>query len=265
MGTLLASVALPWYALILTGAVGLWYIRTPRHDRTWVLDHARLPQVSIVRDEYVTVTNVRDFSWTGATSAEPAYRTGRIRLSDLSRVDFVVAHYAGIDAVAHTFVTFVCTNGDELVFSFEARRMDGAQYSALKGLFRQFELMCVVGTPRDVVGVRVEHRHERVYRYPTTLDRAQVRTLFMTLAQRVNAIYARPEFYNTFTNNCMSVITRALADILGNASLVAYRAHIPLYFHSVLYKLALIDTTHPYVETKRRARVHPARVEGTHV
>jgi hypothetical protein len=49
----------------------------------------------------------------------------------------------------------------------------GQNYSALAGLYRQFELYYVIGDERDITRVRINYRLEDVYLYRRTRLRTQ--------------------------------------------------------------------------------------------
>jgi Domain of unknown function (DUF4105) len=54
--------------------------------------------------------------------------------------------------------------GDQyLAISIETRKEKGEAYSALRGFFRQYELIYVVADERDVVRLRTNYRGEEVY------------------------------------------------------------------------------------------------------
>jgi hypothetical protein len=56
--------------------------------------------------------------------------------------------------------------GDQYVaISIETRKAKGEEYSALRGFFRQYELIYVVADERDVVRLRTNYRGEDVYLY----------------------------------------------------------------------------------------------------
>src|SRR5262249_21144916 len=81
--------------------------------------------------------------------------------------------------------------------------------STLKGLFRQYELIYVVADERDVIRLRTNYRlnpPEQVYVYRTNISTASAQRLFLRYMDRLNALRARPEFYNTLTDNCTTGI-----------------------------------------------------------
>ena len=76
---------------------------------------------------------------------------------------FIIEPFAGFEGAAHTMVSFGFEDGRFVTFSVEIRREKGEAFSALAGLFRQFEIVYVVGdegsvSTRDVqLGPKVGH------------------------------------------------------------------------------------------------------------
>ena len=67
--------------------------------------------------------------------------------------------------VGHTFLSFIFDNAPPLSISIETRPEVGEGFDPIASLFKQFELIYVVGDERDLVGVRTNHRRETVYLY----------------------------------------------------------------------------------------------------
>ena len=109
-------------------------------------------------------------------------------------VDALAVYWMG-PAIAHIFLSFGFGD-DHLAVSIEARKV--------KGFFRQYELVYVVADERDVVRVRTNYRKdppEEVYVYRVQVPRDNVRRVFLDYVRAINALYERPQFYNTLTTN----------------------------------------------------------------
>src|SRR5512136_2718952 len=98
--------------------------------------------------------------------------------------------------VGHTFLSFNFDNAPPVSISIETRPEVGEGYSPLASLFKQYELIYVVGDERDIVGVRTNHRGEDVLRYRIATSPENARRLFLVYLERVNELAARPEFYH---------------------------------------------------------------------
>jgi Domain of unknown function (DUF4105) len=172
----------------------------------------------------------------------------------------VSPYWAG-DAIAHVFVSFGFRDGRHLAISVETRRERGETYSSLAGFFRHFELIYVVADERDLIGVRTDIRGERVYLYRLQISPDTARRVFLSYIERITALAARPEFYNTLTNNCTT-------SILGRANAVspaiAYSWRVLASGHAAeyAYELGLLDSSLSFAELRQRSRVQrPAHAE----
>ena len=128
-------------------------------------------------------------------------------------------------------------------------------YSPLTGLFRQFELIYVVGDERDLIGSRAVYGGYDVYVYPIRTTRANIRALFLAMLARANALATRPEFYNTLTNNCTSNVVDHVNQIVPRAVPQGIKTVLPGYADEVAYSLGLIDNSITLDEARRRFRV----------
>ena len=81
--------------------------------------------------------------------------------------------------VGHTFLSFIFDNAPPLSISIETRPEVGEGFDPLASLFKQFELIYVVGDERDLVGVRTNHRQETVYLYRLNTSAEDARRLLL--------------------------------------------------------------------------------------
>ena len=78
-----------------------------------------------------------------------------------------------------TFLSFIFDNAPPLDISIETRPEVGEGFNPVASLFKQFELIYVVGDERDLVRVRTNYRKETVYLYRLNSSSDNVRRLFM--------------------------------------------------------------------------------------
>ncbi len=236
----------------------LWFFFIPAsNDRDWQPDVARLAWAEIDGDR-ITVHNIRNFDYRSETDYTPAYYDKYFDLSRLESVDVVAVYWMGPD-IAHVFLSFGFAGGDYLAISIEARKEKVEGYSTVKGFFRQYELYYVVADERDVIRLRTNYRHdppEDVYVYRAqhgTIENG--RRLFLSYLDQINALKARPEFYNTLTTNCTTNIwlnTRVNPDHLPFSWKILLSGHIPEY----LYETGRLDNSLPFPELKKRVHVN---------
>jgi hypothetical protein len=245
------------FALVGVGAcvAGLWSVAlAPSNAREWTVDQSRLPRAEIHGDR-VVVHDVRDFAWRSTTDYTPAWEDRTYDLSRIDRAWFVVEPFSGFPGAAHTFLTFGFDDGTYLAASAEIRKERGESFSPWQGLFRNYELMWVLGDERDLVQLRTGPRHDTVYLYPVKASRATVRAMFVDVLARANALAARPAFYNTAFANC----TTSLADVANRLQpgRVPFSWHLLLPGHSDERALALglIDFDGGIEQARARFRI----------
>ena len=178
-------------------------------------------------------------------------------LNDLRAVDFFMAPFAGMPRLAHTMLSFEFAppgkQPEYLAVSIEIRKELGEEYSAWKGSAWQYELMYVLADERDVVQLRTNHRGEDVYRYRTTATPEQARLLLVDVLARTNELASRPEFYDTFRNNCTTNLVRHVNRIQPSRLPYDYRVLLPGYSDQLAFNEGLIVPYGTFEETKVQA------------
>ena len=192
-------------------AVVAWWIAIPAsHDRPWRPEVAVMPRAFIDGNK-VRITNVRDFTYRSRNDFDVRYVEREIDLSHLTAVDFYVSYWAE-GPVGHTFLSFIFDNAPPLSISIETRPEVGEGFDPIASLFKQFELVYVVGTERDVVGVRTNHRRETTYLYRLNASLAEERELLLVYLERINQLADKPEWYHLLSNSCtINIIRYAIA------------------------------------------------------
>jgi len=195
------------FATLCLAVAVVWSEIAPSNDREWRPEVAVLPYATLVGDQ-VTVHNIRNFDYRSETDYTVAYYDKTFDLRQLQTVDIVTSYWMG-PAIAHVFLSFGFAGNNYLAMSIEVRKPKGQDYSTLAGLFRQYELIYVVADERDVIRLRTNYRRsppEDVYVYRTRASNESGRRLFVEYLERINALKTQPQFYNTLTTNCTTVI-----------------------------------------------------------
>ena len=109
---------------------------------------ARLPYATQDGNR-ITLHNIRDFEYRSETDFIPRYYETTFDLDKLDSVDLLASYWMG-PAIAHTFVSFGFGERDYVAMSAEMRA-GGEGYSPIKGFFKQYELIYVVGDERDLI------------------------------------------------------------------------------------------------------------------
>jgi len=253
-------------ALVIVGLfyLVLFFVFQPSHDRDWELGHEALPKITYFDTRsFVTIDNFRNFNWTSVKEAEVSYETRNFDLDQMTGVDVLISHFDDFEGLAHIFLSFGFEEGERVVVSLETRRESDETFSPLLGILRQFEIIYVVGSEEDIVGVRTGYRDERVYLYPTKATPEQARQLFGLLVEDINGVYEKPRMYNTLTNNCTNELTRPV-EVMSEVDFpLTWKTILPGYFDEVLYDLELIDTSQTFAEIKSRHLIDNELVDVT--
>jgi hypothetical protein len=209
---LLAAVFVkPWWGRV--GVVAAWFVMVlawwltlkPSNDGNWQADVARKPWAEINGDE-VTIHNVRNCVYRTDADYTAVWETRKVRLSQLTHIDLFV-NYWGSPWMAHPIVSFQFADAPPVCFSIETRKKVGQSYSAIGGLYRQYDLIFIAADERDVVRVRTNYRQgEDAYLYRTAAGLTQTRQRFLEYIRSINGLNETPRWYNAITTNCTTGI-----------------------------------------------------------
>lgn len=190
-----------WFTLVL-----LWWLTLkPSNDRQWQPDVAQLAWAEIHGDE-ITLHNVRHCDYRTATDYTPRWETRTVRLSQITGVDLFI-NYWGSPWMAHPIASFQFADAPPLCFSIETRKEAGEKYSAIGGLYRQYELTYIAADERDVIRLRTNYREgEDSYLYRTKVTAERARERFLEYVATLNSLRERPRWYNALTTNCTTAI-----------------------------------------------------------
>lgn len=187
-------------------------LRQPKADRDWDPALSRAPQFVFESADRWVIRDYRAFSFLPGGRAAPRWRDETINPQDLQEIWYFVEPFERWDAAAHSFLSFVFDGDDPktISVSVEARREFGETYSGARGVFNAYELLYVWSSEKDVltrIAVGLDHE---VYAYRLTPTPEQARAILAHFAERTNALYERPRFYNTLTSNCTNELAKAV-------------------------------------------------------
>jgi hypothetical protein len=243
-------------ALMVTAGVMVHYFGfvTPHQDQDWAPEHSRKPIVRIEGDQ-VHVRNVRNFTWHSATDFVPGFYDRTYDLAALDSMYYVVASMPSWEAVAHVFVCFGFSDGQTVAVSVEGQRVKGQIYQVIPSMFRQYQLIYVVGDERDVVGLRGAIWQKPVYFYPARTTNERKRAIFVDMMERAHSLEHRPEFYHLIVNNCMNNITYHLRRLGGRPLPHDLQVLLTGLSDRVAHRLGYIDTDLPFEKARQAFRV----------
>jgi Domain of unknown function (DUF4105) len=261
--TVYAFVLGPWrwpaacaFLGIFLAVVAWWTTIEPSNDRDWRPEVARLPYATQDGNR-ITLHHIRDFEYRSETDFTPRYYDKTFDLDQLDSVDLLASYWMG-PGIAHTFVSFGFGGRDYVAMSAETRTERSEGYSSIKGFFKQYELIYVVGDERDLIGLRTTYRTdppEDVYLYRVRAPIENLRHFFMDYIRQINALAERPAFYNTLTTNCT---TNLLLHTRVNPGHLRYSWKVLLsgYFPEYAYEEGRLDTNLPFAELRKRSRIN---------
>jgi hypothetical protein len=247
----------PRMFLVFTGVylgVLVWWISIrPSHDRHWRPEVAVMPR-AIIDGDRVRITGYRNFEYRSRDDFTVRYDERDVSLSHLSSVDFFVSYWK-IGPVGHTFLSFIFDNAPPLCISIETRPEMGEGFSPIASLFKQFELIYIVGDERDIVRVRTHFRDEEVYLYHIRISPENTRRLFLIYLNRINELADHAEFYHLLGNSCTVNIVR-YANAAGRVGQFDIKHLLNGFIDRYLYRAGLVDRTLPFEELRRRSRIN---------
>ena len=234
----------------------LWSRIEPSNDREWQPDVARVAWAEIDGDR-VTIHNIRNFDYRTPTDYTPHYYDKTFDLNELDEVDVSTVYWMG-DAIAHVMLSFGFAGRDYVTISIETRKEVGEDYDTIRGFFRQYELIYVVGDDRDLVRLRTNYRKdpvEDVYLYRTRASPENARRLFLDYLREINALRDRPEFYNTGTTNCTTNVYRHTLVNPGRHRF-SWKILLSGYAAEYVYENGNLDTSRPFDELRRLSHIN---------
>lgn len=249
----------PWRKLLSAHAcfflvLAWWSTLRPSNERPWQPDVAQAPFAEIDGDT-ITFHNVRNCEYRSETDYTPHWETRSYRLSDLRAVDLAITYW-GSPWMAHPIASFQFADGPPVAISIETRKEVGESYSAMGGLYRQFELVYVVADERDLIRLRTNFRKgEDVYLMRTALGAEQARNFLLQYVAAMNALQKTPRWYNAITTNCTTTI-RDQRPAEERAAL-DWRLLVNGVADEMLHERGALRTDNlPFPEFKRRSRIN---------
>jgi hypothetical protein len=243
------------FAVVFAVIVSWWLMIPASNTRNWEREVARAPYATM-NGNLITIHDIRNFHYRTEKDFDVAYYDKTFDLTKLDSADLMAVYWAG-DAIAHIMMSFGFQNRDFVAFSIETRKEQGEDYSTIKGFFKQYELVYIVGDERDLIRVRTDYRmpQEDVYLYRLRVAPKRVREIFMGYVGQINSMKQRPEWYNTLTTNCATSVVHLMKVTGGHARYnwkILLSGHAPLY----AYENEALDTRIPFEELKRRSYIN---------
>lgn len=240
--------------ITLLSAISIWlYAQKPSNDRAWQ-DEVAKQLTHHSQGDIVTINHVRNFDWISETDYVPRWETRHYDLNKLNSLDLFLSIWSN-DNIAHTLLSFGFEDGERVVFSFEIRKEIGEEFSSIGGFFRQYEMTLIAADEKDIIYTRSNVRGERVYLYPLSVPKDEIRQLFLAYLHAADTLRHTPSWYNTLSDNCTTAIFdlwRPLRDIPQDYRILA-SGRLPEFLRDI----GMIDTKLSAKAQKTVAFINP--------
>lgn len=224
----------------------------PSLNRNWTNDQRILAHANFNEDR-VKITNIRNINYRATDDYDVRYYDKTFDLNKIESVWFMVEPFSGHGfGAAHTLLSFGFENGDYVAISVEIRKESDESFSAVGGLFRQYELVYVIADEQDVIKLRSNYRKDKVFLYPTQTSKENMRALFVSMLERANKLASEPEFYNTLTSTCTTNIVAHINKIVEGRVPFSFKVLMPAYSDELAQKLGLINNLIPLEELRAK-------------
>jgi hypothetical protein len=250
----LAGILLLGFIICGVGAMA-WSRIEPRNDRRWIPEQARLARASFYEDS-VVIENVRDFDWSADGAPAPRWETRTYDLRAIESVWYLLSPFGEFRGPAHAFLSFGFADGSYVSISVEARKQEGETYSLMKGMLKRFELMYVIGSEPDFIGLRTLRFDDDVFLYPVRATQDAARTLFLGMLEAANQLASEPAFYGTIRNNCTTRILLHANTVAPDPIPWSIRILLPGYSDALALEAGLLDTDLALEEARAHHRIN---------
>ncbi len=236
------------FAVAHLGLLVWWSAIRPSHDRDWRADVAVVPRATI--DGYRSkLSGLPNFEYRSLGDYPVCHEEREFDLSNLTSLDFYVSYWA-VGLVGHTFVSFNFDKARPLCISIETRPEEGGGFVPIASLFKQLELINVVGDVRDNIGVRTNNRDQDVFLYRIRIQAATAGEILKVYLARFNVLAEGPEFYHLLSNRCTINIV-SYANKIGRVGRLNTNHLLNGFIHQYLYSSGMIEKNQPFEELLR--------------
>lgn len=231
-----------------------FYAQAASHARDWVPEVSVLPWAEIDGDR-ITLHNIRSCEYRSESDFDLRHRSETFDLSQMAGVDLFQVYW-GSRAIAHTMLSFGFDDGRRICLSVETRRERGEAYDALKGFFRQYEIIYIWGDETDLVRLRTDHRGETVYRYRLNVPVEKARAVLREYLRVSNDLRDTPQWYNALLDNCTTTLIGHARPIINPDATIDWRWFANGYLHEVMHERGTLDSTVPLEQLRREGLVN---------
>jgi hypothetical protein len=236
-----------------------WLSLKPSNDHDWQPNLSQTPWAEISGDR-VTIHNFRHCYYRDEADFTCEWLTKEVLLSQIRGVDFFVDYWSS-PWIAHPIISFQFGDNDYVAASIEARYQTGQGYSPLRSFFRQFTIIYVLASERDLIRLRTNYRSgEKVYLFHTTASPQWSRDLFLQYLRQANRLRDDARWFNAITNNCTTGIfanMTATGHMPAGSSRYSWWVLLNGRAPEMLYRGGFFASKLPFSELKAQAYINP--------
>lgn len=204
-----------WMLAVIEGMILLSFLLlTPERrfaSERWSVECRRVPELKFLPDGKVAISNIRNFRYRTAEDFDIRYKNDVFDPEKLASLDIALSYWYKVDLVAHMLLCFNFRDGRKLAVSFEPRVPDGKKGgSFFLGIYRQYGRMMLFAAPEDIFDLRSRYRGETLYIYRCAVNGAELKNIFLHIANQAEEIMHKNGFYHSITDNCTTGFREAL-------------------------------------------------------
>ncbi len=205
----------------------------------------------------VTITSLRDWRYEKGGVVSRAYYDETFDLEKMENVTLLFNPFGKWEGIGHSFFVFTFSDGKSVSVSVEARRENSEEYSAVRGVFNEYELWYAFGSAADFMTRRAIHYTEDndLYLYPLEISTTSARALFLDLALAAEKLETTPAFYNTITSNCTNLLADSANRVKKGSIPWSYARLFTGFADNQLYKLGYIKNDKPFEKVFEEAKI----------
>lgn len=240
--------------LILTLFIISVSFKKPSLDKKWTEDALVLPNITFSTST-IEVEHLRDWRYQRGTVVSKDFYTDTFDIEKITKAYFLLNPFGKWEGVGHTFFLFEFSDGKTVAVSVEARRPEGVDYKAVKGLFNNYEMWYTWGSAADLFSRRAIYHNEDLYMYPLLISSKTAQGIFADLAHTTESLETKPRFYNTISSNCTNVLADSANRINKGSIPWTFARIFTGYSDNKLYDLKLIPHNKPFDQIYEESRI----------
>jgi len=136
-----------------------WLSLKPSNGHDWRSNLSQTPWAEIAGDR-VTIHNFRHCYYREEAEFTCEWLTKEVFLSQVRGVDFFLDYWSLL-WIAHPIISFQFGENNYVAASIEARYQIGQSYSPIRSFFRQFTIIYVLASERDLIRLRTNYPQAR--------------------------------------------------------------------------------------------------------